>query len=275
VEKVDPVDRIVTLRIPEAPEGTPSPPPSFGENNGAHPLLRLWDSPGAVNVEVSDDSDDDGIPLEDGIEVKFFAEDDDSNFRTGDYWLIPARTIPGNIQWPQEVSPSQAKAVPPQGIVHRYAPLARITLDEGGNPDEVVDYRRTFAPLSEPAGGLPAPAGGLPAPDWDSGEIILTHDKSWALIPHNLNSRDLLVDVQIKVSQDNKNSLKDILGDVFDELDLAQEWRAGTALWHPVGEVLFHAMYILPDPNQILLGGVREEISEGEQLIVRALIWKW
>src|SRR5207245_553035 len=82
-----------------------------------HPLLRRWDSKGAVPVEVP--SVNDGwLQIEDGIEVRFNPPD---SYKSGDYWLIPARVATGNVEWPGP--PDQPESLPPHGIKHHYAPL--------------------------------------------------------------------------------------------------------------------------------------------------------
>jgi hypothetical protein len=123
-------------------------------------------------------------------------------------------------------------------------------------------------------------AGGLPAPDWDSGRITLTNNQRWVLLTHNLNSTDLLVDVKMELSQATKDSFKELPDGAFDVLDRTQQWQSGTILEAPMGEFgseVFVAMYILPNPNQIVLGGFggnEGRIAE-EGLTVRALVWKW
>jgi hypothetical protein len=46
------------------------------------------------------------------------------HYRTGDYWLIPARVATNDIEWP-----SVTEGVLPHGIEHHYAPLAILTKD--------------------------------------------------------------------------------------------------------------------------------------------------
>jgi len=141
VAGINPLDQTITLRIP--PDVGHSP--SYDEHDSEkHPQLRRWDSPGAVNVT---DPDGDGwIPLEDGIEVRFVGD----GFKTGDYWLIPARTATGEIQWPHKVTSSpngqlQPKALAPYGIIHHYAPLALVST--GDTATSVKDCWCTFDPL--------------------------------------------------------------------------------------------------------------------------------
>jgi hypothetical protein len=53
-----------------------------------------------------------------------------NSYRTGDYWLIPARTaLQGSIEWPATSdNPSVPIALPPHGIDHHYLPLGVVTL---------------------------------------------------------------------------------------------------------------------------------------------------
>lgn len=61
-------------------------------------------------------------------------------YRTGDYWLIPARTATGDVEWPTDtVTDAQGNATHspiargPDGVIHHYAPLAIVTISgEGG-----------------------------------------------------------------------------------------------------------------------------------------------
>jgi hypothetical protein len=83
------------------------------------------------------------IPLENGIEVQFQRKDVDpkNSYRTGDYWLIPARTAnSGEIDWP--ATDGEADFVVPHGVTHRYAPLAAIQFSGGGKV--VCQMRKTM-----------------------------------------------------------------------------------------------------------------------------------
>jgi hypothetical protein len=105
------------------------------------------------------------IELEDGVVIKFEPGPPPSQYRTGDYWLIPARFSTGNVEWPQAPVPNPndpskfltdpddptkflmgPKPLPPHGVVHHYAPLAIVTLDNG-QPTAIVDLRHKFPPL--------------------------------------------------------------------------------------------------------------------------------
>jgi hypothetical protein len=63
------------------------------------------------------------IDLEDGVQIQFSAG---GEYRTGDYWLIPARVATGKIEWPQadDLNP---QPLPPHGVEHHYAPLGFVS----------------------------------------------------------------------------------------------------------------------------------------------------
>jgi len=100
-----------------------------------HPLvLRRWDQrdgqfghgagtlvDGAIRLR-----EDEWIPIEDGIQVSF-AKHPQSEYRAGDYWLVPARVATADVDWPQ--CGDQPEALPPLGVQHHYAPLAIVDVN--------------------------------------------------------------------------------------------------------------------------------------------------
>lgn len=127
-----------------------------------HPLLRRWDhkegdptrgglklQDGAAMV-VEGEGENNWLDLEDGVQVQFQkpAQVQPANhYRTGDYWLIPARTATGDVEWP---GPTGAPdAVPPNGVEYHYAPLAIISHDGNGTVtvSAAADLRRRFKQL--------------------------------------------------------------------------------------------------------------------------------
>ncbi|MBN2388424.1 MAG: right-handed parallel beta-helix repeat-containing protein [Anaerolineales bacterium] len=124
-----------------------------GYDLNGHPRVRRWDSEGETLVSIP--AENDGyLKLEGGVEIKFTL----GSFRTGDYWLIPARTVPGQfgeIEWPQQGTDPAARL--PLGIQHHTCKLAVITAEMVGGVitiTNVDDCRRQFPPLTElPAGG--------------------------------------------------------------------------------------------------------------------------
>lgn len=106
------------------------------------PILRRWDQCENKNSDIGPEGDipikPDWIELEDGIQIKFEEHEDNfqivgtttilkwQDYRTGDYWLIPARAATKNIEWPIET-----EGVPRHGIEHHYAPLAVLKKEDG------------------------------------------------------------------------------------------------------------------------------------------------
>ncbi len=96
------------------------------------------------------------LELEDGIQIFFEANAaDPAEYRTGDYWVIPARVATGDVEWPQRrVDPEdpqnlemEPRPMPPNGIDHSYAPLAAVEL-ASGTIMNIVDLRHKFASLA-------------------------------------------------------------------------------------------------------------------------------
>jgi Family of unknown function (DUF6519)/Carboxypeptidase regulatory-like domain/Helix-hairpin-helix domain len=111
-------------------------PAAFPQN----PKVRRWDMTGLTGqIAVEIPAANDGyIPLEDGVEVRFEAGD----YRTGDYWLVPARVATGDIEWPHTDPQS------PHGIVHHYCRLAMIRRTAAGF-EAVDDCRPRFPALTQ------------------------------------------------------------------------------------------------------------------------------
>jgi hypothetical protein len=128
---------------------------SVGNDPTKHPLLRRWDqrqgdeAAGGLVLNSADHAiqivegtgDTNWLDLEDGVQIQFQKPDSDANatsYRTGDYWLIPARTATGNVEWPTEIGIDSQKnpiivpaALPPLGVTHHYAPLAIFVAADG------------------------------------------------------------------------------------------------------------------------------------------------
>ncbi len=147
--KVNSIDRVtmeVTLdKVPAS---------NVGEDESKHPLLRRWDHKKAPEDTAGVTLDESGITivegtgssgwlhLEDGIYVQFQSG---ATYRTGDYWLIPARTATGDVEWEW---PKDDGAPGPHGVKHHYAPLAVISVADDGKVTVANHCRRSFASLS-------------------------------------------------------------------------------------------------------------------------------
>ncbi len=126
-----------------------------------HALLRRWEtqdvaipapkpSPDNAKMMVTD-----WIPLEDGVEIQFCVNTglgklpQTATFRTGDYWIVPARVATGDVEWPGPGPNGQPDFAPPRGVEHAYAPLAAINVSTA-NTLTMTDLRMVFGPLAQP-----------------------------------------------------------------------------------------------------------------------------
>lgn len=129
--------------------------PAFSEDL-VNPKVRRWDQKAHAELSLDDGaivvktaSGEHGwIEIEDGVEVQFGP----GALRTGDYWLIPARVVTGDIIWPEKDEKPAAQL--PMGIEHHYAPLAMINATTSGSFVEILeDCRCRFEPLPCISGG--------------------------------------------------------------------------------------------------------------------------
>ncbi len=160
VDAIDPISMQVTLKRNRASN---SPTSDVGRDLSKHPLLRRWDhkegDPKVGGLQLHDGAaliregkgDKNWLILEDGVHIQFQKPDkgqleNKNKYRTGDYWLIPARTAIRDVEWP---GPQDApEAVPPHGVEHHYAPLAIIPVKDG-IVKGVGDCRCQFSHLRE------------------------------------------------------------------------------------------------------------------------------
>jgi len=107
--------------------------------------LRRWDQSGASalsgGVPLSAGS---WLDLENGIQVQFTQ----GQYQSGDYWVVPARTASGQIDWPPCDSDGAAFQPAHRTRVFR-APLASLTWDATNECISVADCRRAFVPLTD------------------------------------------------------------------------------------------------------------------------------
>jgi hypothetical protein len=138
--------RTITLKAAPAPLSSMAD----GVDPERHPKLRRWDQragTGLPTVTTDGVSMTGGwMALEDGVEIRF----SNSTYRTGDYWLIPARTASGDLEWPPFATPNVApEAQPPRGITHHYCRLALVAFDPTTDAWSVIDdCRPQFPALS-------------------------------------------------------------------------------------------------------------------------------
>ncbi|MBK6872040.1 MAG: PASTA domain-containing protein [Kineosporiaceae bacterium] len=128
--------------------GTPPVAPAEEAELGSHPIVRRWEG-GPIPIGAA------AVDLEDGIQVAFPAG---GTLRTGDHWLIPARTVrevygltalSGTIEWPTTADvPPVPLPQPPVGPQHHLTPLA-ILSRSGGTWSLESDCRLLFPALTE------------------------------------------------------------------------------------------------------------------------------
>jgi hypothetical protein len=104
---------------------------------GANPQVRRWDSPGPVTV-----TGDGWLDLENGVQVSFPTG---GTFRRHDYWLVPARSVLADIDWPRD-SGGEPLAQPAAGIRHDTGRLALVSRTDAGLT--VTDCRDLFPSLT-------------------------------------------------------------------------------------------------------------------------------
>jgi len=106
--------------------------------------LRRWDQVTSATSNGLDMAGGAWIELEDGIQVNFSA----GTYNAGDYWLIPARTATGDIEWPPYSSPgTPPEPQCPVGTYHHYCRLALIQVQSG--VIIINDCRKQFPSLTE------------------------------------------------------------------------------------------------------------------------------
>jgi hypothetical protein len=105
----------------------------------ANPKIRRWESEGPLTVKVPSTGGG-WIALEDGVEIHFKKN---AQYKTGDYWTIPARNATGDIIWPED----NGGQLLPEGIKRSFCPLA--IAKRSGGTFTVVDCRHLFPPLTD------------------------------------------------------------------------------------------------------------------------------
>jgi hypothetical protein len=133
--------------------GWNGPPPVLSSEFAT--TVRRWDSAGALNVVRGS-----WIDLEDGVQVRF---DDDASqtYRTGDFWLIPARSadiegvstnVGGDVEWPTDPATGQPEPQNRHGVEHHYCPIAVLERTTGGGGPAwtaASDCRNRFPSLTD------------------------------------------------------------------------------------------------------------------------------
>ena len=122
--------------IPPGPVTYPSSPDTTTYPD-IHPRVRRWDSAGAQPIQSGT-----WIDLEDGVQVDFSS----GVFAAGDYWLIPARTLTADVEWPLDGSGNPVPHAP-RGIRRHFCRLAIVQLT-GATWSVTAPCLPTFPPLT-------------------------------------------------------------------------------------------------------------------------------
>ena len=139
IKEIDTANRIIELdkELPEKWQQL-----SFKELITGKYKLQRWDQGRRANengIPISTE----WIEIEQGIQLKFSK----GTYRTGDYWLVPARSINASIEWPLDPIDKLPIEQSAHGIKHHYAKLAR--LDVGGDgQSKIEDCRLRFPTIS-------------------------------------------------------------------------------------------------------------------------------
>ncbi|HWC95595.1 MAG TPA: DUF6519 domain-containing protein [Candidatus Sulfopaludibacter sp.] len=113
-----------------------------------NPRVRRWDSAGAVTTKAGS-----WINLENGVQVEFSA----GSYAPGDYWMIPARTLKADVEWPLDASGNPLPQTP-RGIDRHYCKLALLTFN-GSAWAVTSTCLPTFPPLVSLSATAAAEAG--------------------------------------------------------------------------------------------------------------------
>lgn len=108
-----------------------------GTHPRRHPYLRRWDhTPPARSTDGAIPLREGAwLPIERGIEVRFSPGEEGTphRYRTGDFWVFPARRTLGDVVW------RYPQGSGPHGVTYHYAPLAVV------DGDNVTGFRSSFA----------------------------------------------------------------------------------------------------------------------------------
>jgi hypothetical protein len=142
IDTIDEAKRIITVKTPP----DPLPPSDDGTVRAIH--LRRWDQFGSEATVTGVEAGTAPIELELGLQIRF----SNGTYRSGDYWLIPARTATadaasGTIEWP--VVGATAAFLPPAGTAHNICRIAMLRFDGGRALTTIEDCRKLFPPVTE------------------------------------------------------------------------------------------------------------------------------
>ncbi len=172
IKKVDPATNTITI---DDTTVYPAPPAGRGYDIARFPLnprVRRWDHVSSTAaLKVTRPAGDGYLDLEEGVQIRF----EDGNYVSGDYWLIPARTITADVEWPRNEL-GDPLPQPRRGVRHHFARLGVVTI-AGGLVTGVTDCRSQFPPLTQlpPAGGASGCCCGVMIQPTDDPQTVINN----------------------------------------------------------------------------------------------------
>lgn len=107
----------------------------------AEAFVTRWE--GGLPAQV-DDAAADWADLENGVQIRFEA----GQYQPGDHWIIPARAVSGDVEWPRNPVTGEPLPKPAEGPRRNYAALAWLVLDGAGAWTVAEDCRPLFPPIT-------------------------------------------------------------------------------------------------------------------------------
>ncbi len=138
-----------------------------------NPIVRRWDSPGAVSITAGS-----WVDLENGVQIEVAAPL--GTLHNGDFWQIPARTGIG-VLWPLDGS-NNPSFQGPSGVSHDFCQLAVLNFD--GTNWTLVDVCRPAFPTLSELGAAAVEAIHITAVTLVDGQVELANDS--AVLPSQL-----------------------------------------------------------------------------------------
>ncbi len=137
LEKVE--GQVLTIKTTTINDPDDSTATSVDITDFRAPKVRRWDSDGVITPP-----DSKWVHLEDGVQVRFST----GNYRTGDYWQVPARTVTEDVEWPLDPATNLPQLQSPHGIERHYCRLGLLRF-KGNAWTGISDCRPKFPPITQ------------------------------------------------------------------------------------------------------------------------------
>jgi hypothetical protein len=224
-----------TIIDPDNPAATSVDRTKFPNN----PKIRRWDSNGLIKP-----TNQKWIDLEDGVQVQF----SNGDYKTGDYWLIPARTATrtdqAGVEWPLDDHTNKPELQLPHGIKHHYCRLGLLKFD-GNKWIDVRDCRHIFPPVTELTSLLYVSGDGQ--------EAMPGNKLDWPLQVRVVNGQHPVTGANVEFTLESGTGALSVSGPVESTSDgiAACEWTLGMSGKQQVKAVLLDDS-AQPIPGQVI-----------------------